>query len=249
MTSGSVPGSLIIHTVVLVQAEDQHILAGHPGRVMGSEQYSSSDMLYSCQSVYKVGSILNLVTSLAPQQALHPPMFSHVLRTLSITDPFLPTSVGNFRNTTSWKYWSHGNLCLCGGSMDIPEILPLTKPLGAKLWYGMWSVTYPRRKGWGKAGKGKGKGSKMKASHKILNMLTRMARSKRLEAFVFACIWDKYRIPQPGILAHPSSILQSSRGLTKPILGHVCDRRFVMKMFCYEKWALSKSTGCDEDSG
>lgn len=91
MTSGPVPGSLIIHTVVLIQAEPQHILPGHPGRVMGSEQYPSSGMLYGCQSVDKVGSILNLVTSSAPQQALHPPMFTCVLRGLSITDPFLLT--------------------------------------------------------------------------------------------------------------------------------------------------------------
>ena len=46
MTSGSFPGSLLIHTVVLIQAEHQHILAGHPDRVIASEQYLSSDMLY-----------------------------------------------------------------------------------------------------------------------------------------------------------------------------------------------------------
>lgn len=77
--------------VVLIKAEHQHILAGLPGRVMGSEQYSSSDLLYGFQSVDNVGSILNLVTSLAPQQALHPPMFTRVLCALPITDPFLPS--------------------------------------------------------------------------------------------------------------------------------------------------------------
>lgn len=157
--------------------------------------------------------------------------------------------LAHFRNTTGCEYWSYGNSCLQGGSMDTPEILPLAKPLCTMLWHGMWSMTCPRRKGRGKAGKGKRKRSRMNESHKMLNMNTCMAGRMRLEAFVFACIWDKYDNPQPDILSNPSSVLQSSRGLTKPILGHVCDRRFVMKMFCYEKWAFSKSAGCDEDPG
>lgn len=90
----------------------------------------------------------------------------------------------------SWKL-----LSLWRQHEHITEILPLAQPLGAKLWCGTWSRTYPRRKGWGKVRKGKGKGSRMNTSHKILNMHTCMAGSERLEAFVFACIWNKYDTP------------------------------------------------------
>lgn len=88
----------------------------------------------------------------------------------------------------------------------------------------------------------------MTASHKILKVCNCTTRSRRLEAFIFDCIWDKYDTPQPVLLSPPQSF-SSSKWSTESILGYVCYRCFAMKMLCYEKWALSKSTGCDEDTG
>lgn len=143
VASGSVPGSLIIHTAVLVQAEHQPFCQGDGLQALiSSSRYQLWYLIWMTKCwpgwIYiKSGHTLALfstpggITHLCPLCTFYHRAF--------LADFLLAT---HFRNVSACEYWSNRfhKSCLCGGSMDMLEILPLAKldtsfDVGCGLWH------------------------------------------------------------------------------------------------------------------
>lgn len=135
---------------------------------------------------------------------------------------------------------------LCGGGMDTPEILPLAQPLGTKFWCGMWTVTVSKEERVRKGRKEKREGRQGTKfwTCMLLELEARDWMSLRLPTYEINMMLYSQAFHLTSLSPPQALRNQPNSSWTTCVAGVLG-----WGTFSYEKWALGKSTGDDEEPG